>query len=300
MNFSLVFDSSGDSITFKTISNTTADVLNYYVDNLNQRDLNRFASYGVGVKIEQAVNKLHATIGECNRVVYELLDHAIDTYSTEDYLNQQVLNKLHADWVNSLSKQYNIQEKRKKYKSAQAEQIHDMFPDEIPSPPIGTIIQKLGIDNLYNRINHDVHNIEFLFSKIKFRTADQPWVEFANPFGSEILTNDIANFALSFNHLGRTLYNKFLYFDHQLEYSDENSFDQLLGFVEINLQPAQTIPLSSEYVTWCQQHGRIPSGDHLNIGNIPDLTDRLADYRKIIFRNTRQNNNFSIQLNKGN
>jgi len=301
MNFSLIFESSGDVIPLKTINNKTADVLCYYVDYLNKQNLNKFALVNSGNKIDQAIKKLHATIGECNEFIYELLDSYIPTYSTEDYLDQQVLNKLHADWVNNQSIQYNIIEKRKKYNnSVQTELIHTMFPDEIPAPLLGTVIEKLGFKNLYNSINLYVHALESLFSKIKFVTADHPWVEFTNPFGSEILTNDIGNFSLSFNHLGRTLYNKFLCFDHNLEFDDENSFDQLLGFVEINLQPPQSIPLSNEYVTWCRAHNKVPSGDNLNIGNIPDLQARLTDYRKIIFQNTLQNNNFSIQLNKGN
>jgi hypothetical protein len=216
MKFSLVFESSGDVIPLQTISNKIADVLCYYVDHLNKQNLNKFALVGPSDRIDQTIQKLHSTIDECNKFIYELLDNYIPTYSTEDYLDQKVLNKLHADWVNSQSIQYNIIEKRKKYNnSVQTELIHSMFPDEIPAPPLGTIIEKLGFKNLYNSINLDIHTLESLFLKIKFGTADCPWVEFINPFGSEILTNDIGNFSLSFNHLGRTLYNKFLCFDSQ-------------------------------------------------------------------------------------
>jgi hypothetical protein len=301
MNFSLVFDSSGDVIPLQTISDKTADVLCYYVACLNEQNLNKFTLLTAGNKIDQAIKKLHSTIGICNEFIYELLDQHIPTYSIENYLDQQVLNKLHADWVNSQTIQYNIIEKRKKYSnSVQAELIHTMFPDEIPTPPLGDVLEKLGVKNTYSQLNSDIHGVELSCSQVKFCVAEQAWVEFKNPFGSEILTNDIGNFSLSFNHLGRTLYNKFLYFDHNLEFNDENSFNQLLGFVEIKLQPVQHIPLSKEYVDWCQKHNKVPSGDYLNIGNIPDLADRLTDYRKIIYQNTLQSNTFSIQLNKGN
>ena len=145
-----------------------------------------------------------------------------------------------------------------------------------------------------------VHQLEISFKEVKFEVTDQNWIEFTNPFGKEILTNNINNFSISFNHLGRTLYNKFVYFDSNLEFDDENSFNELLGFVSIKLEQPQTIPLSSEYVNWCKHHNRVPSGDYLNIGNIPNLVEKLTDYRTIIFRNTLQNNAFSIQLNKGN
>jgi hypothetical protein len=301
MIFSLVFENTGDSIPFQTISNQTADVLSYYVDNLNKQNLNKFTNNNIGNKINQTIANLNSTITNCNEFIYELLDQHIDTCTTEEYLNQQILNKLHADWVKSQTVKYNILEKRKKYNySQQSELIHSMFPDEIPEPPVGVIIDKLGVVEQYNNINVAVHKLESLFSEIKFQVADQNWVEFTNPFGKDLLTNDVSNFSLAFNHLGRTLYSKFVYFDHTLEYHDENSFNELLGFVELGLEPAQTISLSAEYIEWCKIHNKVPSGDRLPIGNIPDLTAHLTDYRKIIFQNTRQNNFFSIQLNKGN
>ena len=296
MNFSLVFQNSGDSLPFYTINSHAADVLTYYVEQLNDRNLNKFSS-SVGTKIETSINKLHATIVECNQFIHELLDQHIDTYTVDEYLDQRNLNKLHADWVKSHSITYNILEKRKQYGSKQAELIHDMFPDDIPEPELGSVLSKLDIGKNYKNINVDIHQVESLFNNIKFSIAE--WTSMPNPFAKSILTNNLCNFRLSFNHLGRTLYNKFVFFDQALEFDDENSYDELLGFVDVKLVPPQTIPLSNEYVTWCANHNKVPSGEHLNIGNIPDLHKHLTDYRKIIFRNTLQNNAFTIQLHKG-
>lgn len=301
MNFSLVFDSTGDSIPFQTVNNVSADVLCYYVDYLNTYSLNKFDNINsTGKSIDSAISKLHSAIEECNEFIYELLDRYIETYNFEEYLDQRVLNKLHADWVNSQAVEYNILEKRKHYNSAQSELIHSFFSDDIPVVPLRLIIDKLNVRELYDKINLHVHQLEISFKEVKFEVTDQNWIEFTNPFGKEILTNNINNFSISFNHLGRTLYNKFVYFDSNLEFDDENSFNELLGFVSIKLEQPQTIPLSSEYVNWCKHHNRVPSGDYLNIGNIPNLVEKLTDYRTIIFRNTLQNNAFSIQLNKGN
>jgi hypothetical protein len=297
MNFSVVFQNSGDSIPFQTISTTTADVLVYYVENLNNCNSNKFSS-GIGRNIKSTVDKLHSTIVKCNDFVYELVDQYIDTYTEEEYLEQKNLNKLHADWVNFHNISYNILKKKSQYGSEQSEHIHTMFPDSIPEPPIGTIIDKLGMSNLFGDINLSIHQVEALFRNARFSTAE--WIEMPNIFTKSILSNSICNFSLPFNHLGRSLYDKFLDFDHNLEFDDENSFNELVGLVTITLMPPQTILLSSEYVEWCREHNRVPCGNNLNIGNIPDLNKRLTDYRKIIFRNTLQNNNFSIQLNKGN
>jgi hypothetical protein len=296
MNFSLVFQNSGDSLPFYTINSQAADVLTYYVENLNDQNLNKFSS-SVGIEIDNSINELHSTIVDCNKDIYELLDQYIDTYSVDEYLDQRNLNKLHADWVRSQSITYNILEKRKQYKSAQAELIHSMFPDNIPTPELGSVLSKLSIGKIYGNINVHVHQIESLFTNIKFAIAE--WTSIPNPFTKSIITNNICNFGLSFNHLGRTLYNKFMFFDQDLEFDDENSYNQLLGFVDVKLVHPQTIPLSNEYVAWCATHNKIPSGEHLNIGNIIDLHKNLTDYRKIIFRNTLQNNAFTIQLYKG-
>jgi hypothetical protein len=300
MNFLLVFESTGDSIPFKTINTQSADVLCYYVDYLNSHNLNRFVS-NQGNNISRSIEKLHSTISNCNEFIYELLDRYIDTYDRECYLDQKILNKIHADWVNSQSVVYNISEKRKKYNySTQAEHIHSLFPDDIPTPRLGIIVNKLGVEPVYSSINRLLHTLETELNNFNFTAADSPWVEFTNPFGKEILTNDISNFTLAFHHLGRTLYNKFVHFDHKLEFDDENSYNELLGFIDIKLVPPQTIPLSKEYIAWCKDHKKIPSGGYLNIANVPDLSDRLTDYRTILFKNSLQNNASSIQLNKGN
>jgi hypothetical protein len=299
MNFSVVFDSTGDSIPFKTINAQTADVLDYYVDYLNSKNLNKF-SCNKGIKIKESIQKLHSTITECNGFIYELLDSYIDTYDMEGYIDQKVLNKLHADWVKSQSIEYNILEKRKKYNSVQAELIHSMFPDDIPVPLVGVIISMMGVKDLYNQINLSVHEIESSFHKFNFHVANCSWVEFINPFSKALLTNDVSNFSLPFNHLGRTLYSKFINHDHTLEFDDENTFNELLGYVDINLLSPQTIPLSKEYITWCKVNNQVPSGNTLNIGNVLNLEENLTKYRTIMFRNTLQSNSFSIQLNKGN
>lgn len=297
MNFFIVFEKSGDSLPFETCSSETAEVLLYYVDYLNSKNLNKFTTLSTGEKIQHAIEMLDLSLHSTNKWIYELLDHHIETYSGNEYLNQHILNKLHSTWVNSQSVDYDIQSKRKKYKSEQTELIHDMYPDEIAVTPVGAVIEKLGYKKLYDSININIHKLEVIFQNIRGQVDTRDWVAVDNPFSKSLLTNNINNFSLSFNHLGRTLYNKFDYFDMDLEYNDENSYDQLLGYVTINLSNPQTIPLSREYIEWCNNHGKLPSGDKCNIGNIKNLVNQLTDYRKIIFQNTLQNNTFSIQLN---
>ncbi len=300
MDFSIVFNVSGDSIPFCTVNSKSADLLCFYVEELNSRNLNSFSSFdGVGVTVQQEIKKLHTCIEQCNTFVYELLDDYIHTYSEEQYLDQKILNKIHADWVYLQTKEYDIQLKRQKYKSEQSQQIHDMFSDDITVVPVGTLIDKLGFKSTYDNLNKNLHRLECCFNSFKFKVRDLDWFQINNPFDKSLTSNNISNFTLCFNHLGRTLYNKFVNHDIDLDADDENTYNELLGFVEIKLVPAQTIALSDEYVTWARNHNRTPTGDFLNIGNIPNLAERLTKCRQIIYQNTLQNQTFSIQLTKG-
>jgi hypothetical protein len=249
MNFSVVFQNSGDSIPFQTINTVADDVLVYYVENLNNRNLNEFSS-SVGANIKSTVDNLHSTIVKCNDFIYELVDQYIDTYPEEEYLDQRNLNKLHADWVKFQKVSYNILKKKSQYGSNQSEHIHTMFPDSIPESPVGTIINKLGMSKLFDNINQVIHQLEGLCRTVTFSTVE--WIELPNTFAKSILSNSTCNFSLPFKHLGRTLHDKFTHFDHNLEFNDENSFNELLGIVDIKLTPPQTILLSSEYAEWCR------------------------------------------------
>jgi hypothetical protein len=114
-----------------------------------------------------------------------------------------------------------------------------------------------------------------------------------------MITNDIANFKIAFNHLGRTLHDKYLNFDLDLKHDDENTFDQLLGYVMVDLSLPRQVPFGQDYIDWCHKHQKSASGRYLNIGNIPDLGKNLGDYRRILLTNGLKKNHFSIQLNKG-
>ena len=295
MSYSLVFNNSGDAIPFDPINQ---NVLDFYIDQLTHQGLNSFfpCNQHLGKLILHRIDAIKSCIQDVNEWLSDLADTKFERYDCELYLDQQVLNLIHARWVQLQSIPYDIQEKRKQFNfDGIAEQIHNMFPDDIQHPPIGVVIEKIGKKNIFDSLNHShVHKIETLFYDMKYQVSTS-WVKIANNhFPKTILNNNISNLSISFNHLGRTLYNKFLNFDHKLECDDENSYDEFLGFVTLNLQPAQTIGYSNEYLQWCKSHNKEPIGDFLNIGNIPNLYENLAKYRTIVFKNLLANNRFSI------
>jgi hypothetical protein len=296
MKFQIAFENSGDTIDFVSVN---AEVLDYYVDQLNRCNQN---SFSIRTKtypdiVSQRIKQLHQTLNGVNTWIEELTGWCYNVFELEQYLDQHNLNKLHADWVRSQGQIYDIDAKRKQSNfSGTAELIHDMFPDSERMVVLGNLLSKLNRTQQYDDINHNIHALEQSFDQIRFVVADGSWQQFPNVVDKSILTNNIANFSLTFYHLGRTLYNKFIHFDLDLDHDDENSYNELLGFVTVSLVPSQTIPLSKEYQAWCQSHGRVPIGDNLNLGNIPDLPNRLTHYRQLIYKNLKSNNNFSIHI----
>ena len=300
MSFKLVFDQTGDTIPFEPVNQ---ELLEFFIEQLNRQSLNKFHPFDQshGQNILDQIHKLDSCIVDLNKWLDVLVDTKFKTYVTDDYLDQGVLNSLHASWAKNQNLVYNIQEKRKQFNfSGFAEQLHNMYPDEISTLVLVDVLGKLGLADLYFSLNFPhIHRLEEMFDRIKYTVSDT-WTKISNnPFPKSIITNDKANLKISFHHLGRTLHNKFVFFDMGLECDDENSYDELLGFVTLSLTPAQTIPLSTEYVNWCHQHNKVPSGEFLNIGNIPNLYENLTKYRKIVFRNLLSNNKFTIYKTKG-
>jgi hypothetical protein len=298
MRFLLVFENSGDTIPVESINQ---ELLEYYVDHMDQLGLNKFlADPSTGHRILEHVNSLDQHIVEINNIpIRDVIGYDIATDSIENYLDQGILNQLHADWANSLVKNYNISENLRLHNSQLTKKIHDMYPDNIPNPVIGDVLQKLHIDDIYIKINDRVHVIEEQFDNMQFYCNGYKSLFIDNPFPKKHVTNDICNFRLGKWILGRDLRSKYLNFDMKLVANDENTFNHFYGIVVINLRPPETIPYSKEYTQWCRSHNREPAGDYLNFGNIVDLVDKLTMYRQIIFRNLLNKNSFSIHLKRG-
>lgn len=298
MKFLIAFEKSGDTLVFDAISSETYAILEYYVNQLELNNTNKFSSHKFQAK--DAIESFNYCLKTVNKFIKAIIEEDIPIGDYRYYLDQQVLNKIHANWVKSQSMDYVIAEKRTSKNTEIryiADRLHELFSDDIEVIKFRDALEKLGLTDAYSKVNVELHRLEQQFNKLRFKTNN--WIEFNNPFDKSLLTNNISNFRLSFNHLGRTLYNKWKYFDTDLLFDDENSFDQLLGYVDINLCRSETVKLSPEYVSWCQGHGKTPSGDFLNIGNITDLDKKLNECRIVLYRNILDNNSFSIKLNKG-
>ncbi len=294
MRIKLVFEHSGDELEFVPVNH---EVVEYYLDHLDKNNLNNFSTYDSTYNyISRTINELQKSISISNEFIQKLTGKKFDEYSEFEFLDQYVLNKIHSQWVNAQTINYSIQEYRSNGNCSKNneidEKLHHGLPDEISVISLDQCLNILELSHIYRQINENVHILEESFNSIKF--SNDSYFSISNPFSKFLLSNDICSLRIAFNHRGRTLYNKFLNFDDKLEHQDENSYDQLLGFVSLHLCRPQTINLSLEYVNWCKERNVIPSGNFLNIGNLVDIQNKLTEYRQVVYRNLKNNNKFKL------
>ena len=293
MKFNLVFDNSGDTLPFTAIN---PDLLCYVLDQVDKSDQKTFDpennNHG-----EQIFNKIKSLQKNLKTINKWFVDLSSETYpeldNLFDYVDQDLLNYLHAFWVNSQSQTYDINYKKNR-PTPLSRKIQDIFPDNIPCPKLSSVISRIGLSQEYDQINRNIHALECAFSCIRFMIKSEDWIEWDNPF-PELVNNDICNLYLDFYHLGRPLHNKYEFFDFDLKYNDENSFIQIRPVICLGFQPPRKVPYSPEYVDWCKIKNRDPVGNHMPLGNIPNLYEKLKEYRIITLRNLIDNNGFTLQ-----
>jgi hypothetical protein len=296
MKFYLLFQQTGDFIPLVA---EKPDLVEYYVDFLNTRSANKFSLMSQH-KFDQ-ISRLQKILSEFNDTIPGKLISFNCINNSVDLLDQDLLNRIHCEWVHSNHATFVVDDLKQRYPT-QLAHLFDQISDDILSVIFSQIVYKYGLEDLYFSINLVLHEVESIFDRMIFKAdfcRDWGWIETANIFPKKYTSNSQTNLSLHFNHYGRTLYDKFRTFDHDLTYDDENTFNELLGYVKLSLLPSETIAYSAEYLRWCRQIGREPGGNNLNIGNILELKKNLLDYRKLLYRNLSANNNcFSLSFSK--
>lgn len=297
MKFSLVFDKTGDSLPFEVKYNH--DLFEFFVNNANRENQNDFSNDRVLYKdIDKKITHLHWAISKTNEVFYDLVNEAFEQHTDlEYYLDQTFLNKLHSNWVSSHRHTVGIDKLRFSSNSTCASignQLHELYPDDIRTPGIAPALEKIGYDYAYREINMGIHRLESSFKNLEFK-ADSKWEVFDNPYVDTFVTNnDIVNFSFGYTYVGRQSYNKYRFFDTKLECSDHYNYETLEFAFQLNLQMPETIPFSKEAVNWANLNKIKLTAEQIPIANIIGLEDNLFEYRKILYRNSRDNNRAKI------
>jgi hypothetical protein len=301
MKFSLVFDNSGDALLFDVVHNH--ELFAFFVEKANAAEQNSFLNNQVLFKhVDQQLTHLHWALSKTNEVLYDLIKKS---FKQQDmllrYLDQDFLNMTHCEWAHSQKSTVDIDALRHSSNSNQAKlgnTLHDKYPDEIRVIKVAEALEKLGYIYPYEEVNMGVHRLESSFNKsnLEFK-ADQKWNVFDNPFVDTLTSNnDVVNFSFGYTYVGRQYYDKFVNFDTNLQYNDHYNYEQLEFAFQLNLAKPQTIPYSKEFLTWAEQNNIRPITTQLPIANLENIDNKLFDYRKILYRNSRDNNRARIFL----
>ena len=259
----LIWETSGDEITFKV---TFPNLFEYYLDQLKQKKSNKFFC-----RKKKFSNDLVSALQHSIQNVEQLKDKLpfiIDDWSG-DVLDQSYLNKLHRDWVKT----------------------------GITYPKIISLLRVMkNADVHYRNINSDLHILESSFD-YEFVNYNTDPLQVENIFGKKITGFDHDNLMLGFNDLGRSTWHKFVNWDNNVNDMDTNDYQTLSGIINFSLSRPLVNQPPLNYLEWCRRHNIEATGVSISLGNIVDLDKNLTDIRKILIRNTNeQNNQFFFEI----
>jgi hypothetical protein len=186
----------------------------------------------------------------------------------------------------------------RKVASELGKKLHDLYPDEITAVRLAPAMQKLGYIVPYEAVNTDVHYLESCFHERNLEfNAEAKWETFDNPFDQSLVFNqDVVNFSFHYTYVGRQYYNKFEYFDLDLDCKDHYNYETLEYSFNLNLKNPETKPFSTEFLHWCKRHNIRPIGTQIPIANAVDIDKNLFEYRKILYRNSKADNRAKILI----
>lgn len=296
MKFDIVFQNTDDVIPFEVVYNH--DMIEWFVNKANQDGCNRFFNNdGLDRDIDQRLNDINSALCRTNEI-YWLLSNEVfpQNNNLEDYLDQRFLNRQHALWVESQYLIVDIDQMRFSDHVERARlgsRLHDFYPDEIRQVRMASVMKKLGYIYPYEEVNMTVHRLERIFAENREYSGTNKWADmgFDNPFIDTMTSNlDRVNFSFGYTYVGRQYYNKWQYWDTELEFGDHYNYEKLEWSFQLNLDRPQTHPWSQEFLDWTKHSGAKPIATQLPIANVVDLEENLTHYRKILYNNARQKN----------
>lgn len=300
MKFDIVFQNTGDVIPLEVVYNH--DMVEWFINKANQDNCNQFFNNdGLDRDIDRRLNDINSALSRTNEVYWLLSDETFpQNNNLEDYLDQRFLNRQHALWVKSQCKVIDIDQMRFSNHVEKAKigsRLHDLYPDEIRVVRMAPTMEKLGYIYPYEEVNMTVHRLENIFANNREYSGTNKWADmgFDNPFIDIMVSNlDRVNFLFGYTYVGRQYYNKWQYWDTELEFNDHYNYEKLEWSFQLNLDRPQTLPWSQEFLDWINLTNVKPIAPQLPIANIIDLEKNLTYYRKVMYKNAKQKNAASL------
>lgn len=299
MRFDLVFENSGDYIGFEAVANH--ELIGYFIERAQTQDHHFSDDLVVHKAVNKCLQDINWSLCKTNEVLYTLIDENFpQSDNLVDYLDQRVLNRQHCLWVNSQKSIIDIDMLRSSEQARKSQLgyiLHDLYPDDIRRITLAEAMTKLGYIFAYEEVNMTVHRLEMFFNRpIEYKSSGK-WQVFDNPFiDSCHSTNDYVNFSFGYTYVGRQYFNKWQFFDTDLEFDDHYNYEQLEWAFQINLGRPQTIAFSPEFLQWCRSRNVKPVTTQLPIANAKDLETNLTHYRQVLYRNSRDGNKAKLFL----
>ena len=254
MILNLIFENTNDVIPFETVYNH--ELIKWFIDKAAAENCNKFYNNdGLYNEINQKLNEINWALSKTNEV-YHLLsgENFPQNDNLEDYLDQQFLNRQHSLWVKSQYKTVDIDNLRFSSNAEQAKlgnKLHDLYPDEIRNILMAPAMEKLGYIYPYEEVNMTVHRLESIFSRDKEFSGLDKWASlgFDNPFLDSMVSNrDRVNFSFGYTFVGRQYYNKWQFFDTELQCDDHYNYEKLEWSFQLNLDRPETNNWSPEFL----------------------------------------------------
>lgn len=233
-------------------------VYDYFVEQLNQRDINHYNMPDLGYK--QLSQELETKFSQVQKLLKDKFKYSILEFEL-DPSKQENLNSLHQRWV-KLHKEFPY--------------IKKIFDTKIPGA--------------LDRINVLIHSIEGLTHMIDAKSSNANEM-IPNHFGTNILKNGIFNLSVAFQNLGRTSYNKWENGDTNQDF-DLNNFSELSTTLRLRVVPSFQQTLPEQYQKWCNTHNIPCVGKEMPLANFNKLDDNLSRYRQLFYKNSLIENNF--------
>ena len=277
----------------------------WFVSKADEEDCNQFFNRDdLDREIDQKINAINHAVSKTNEI-YWLLADANFPHSNNllDYLDQKFLNRQHDLWVKSQYRLVDIDQLRFDADPRKAEigcRLHDCYPDHMRQIHMAPIMEKLGYLYHYEEINTAVHRLEHIFARDSEWSAHNKWSDlgFDNPFVDTMISNlDRVNFSFGYTYVGRQNYNKWQYWDSDLEFTDHYNYEKLEWSFQLNLDRPETRAWSPEFLAWTHRMKVKPVAPQLPIANVIALEKNLAHYRNILYTNTKQKNAARLIIN---
>jgi len=246
----LVWNTTGDYISCDVLQPELAE---YYFSNI-------YNSFDYSNKIidDGVTFNLNFSLMIVNSILEKL---KIEPITLINILDQNELNKVHYEWV-MLHKKY---------------------------PALEKIANK--VDNraslMFHNVNKSIHALEESFELV-VSSVNETTVK--NTFGTSVLSLGRSNVMIDFKNLGRSSYNRWLYFCSP-DHDDTNDFNELGGDLVINLHRSYSLSLPPEYVKHSVSNNTPIVGDKILLANFKDLETNLTQYRELWVKNINLTNN---------